>query len=181
MNLSHLCVDYIEQHPTPRMNFLIFLLITKNNIQHRENLSNPFWLHRTISRNQAEPFSTLYWWHRTVSSTQEWTVAVNLYPSCRPLQIDDHKHDDIIKCKSFPSYWPFVRGIHWTPMDSFTKANNAELWCLFMWTWTKGWSNSRGVGDLRGHGPHFDVIVISVETNVHIHVTIRVKGLTHAK
>ena len=28
----------------------------------------------------------------------------------------------------FPRYWPFVRGIHWLPMNSPHKASDAELW-----------------------------------------------------
>ena len=27
-------------------------------------------------------------------------------------------HDDVIKWKNFPRYWPFVRGIHWWLVDS---------------------------------------------------------------
>ena len=26
-------------------------------------------------------------------------------------------HDDVIKWKHFPCYWPFVRGIHWSPVN----------------------------------------------------------------
>ena len=51
------------------------------------------------------------------------------------------EHDDVIKWKHFPRYWPFVREIHrssvnsphndrWTP---HTKASDAELWC-FLWS-----------------------------------------------
>ena len=36
-------------------------------------------------------------------------------------------HNDVIKWKDFPRYWPFVRGIH------STKASDAELWC-FLWS-----------------------------------------------
>ena len=37
-------------------------------------------------------------------------------------------HDDVIKWKHFPRYWPFVRGIHrW---NSRTKAGDAELLCF---------------------------------------------------
>ena len=40
-------------------------------------------------------------------------------------------HDDVIKWKHFPRYWPFVRGIHrWIPL---TKASDAHLWC-FLWS-----------------------------------------------
>ena len=40
----------------------------------------------------------------------------------------DAYHDDVIKRKHFPLYWPFVRGIHrWIP---HTKASDGELWCV---------------------------------------------------
>ena len=42
-------------------------------------------------------------------------------------------HDDVIKWKHFPHYWPFVRWIHWSPVNSHTKASDAELWC-FLWS-----------------------------------------------
>ena len=38
------------------------------------------------------------------------------------------QHDDVIKWKHFPLYWPFVRGIH----RSITEASDAELWS-FLW------------------------------------------------
>ena len=41
------------------------------------------------------------------------------------------KHNDAFKWEHFPRYWPFVRGSHQSPVDSFTKASHAELWCLF--------------------------------------------------
>ena len=39
-------------------------------------------------------------------------------------------HDDVIKWKHFPRYWPFVRGIHGHRGSPRTKASDAEL-CLF--------------------------------------------------
>ena len=43
-------------------------------------------------------------------------------------------HDDVIKWKYFPRYWPFVcgefTGPRWIPR---TKASDAELWC-FLWS-----------------------------------------------
>ena len=40
-------------------------------------------------------------------------------------------HDDIIKWKHFPRYWPFVwAGHRWIPR---TKASDVELWC-FLWS-----------------------------------------------
>ena len=40
----------------------------------------------------------------------------------------DNKHD-VIEWKHFPRYWPFVRGIQWSPVNS----SGAELWC-FLWS-----------------------------------------------
>ena len=42
-------------------------------------------------------------------------------------------HDDVIKWKHFPRYWPFMRGIHRSPVNSRTKASDTELWC-FLWS-----------------------------------------------
>ena len=42
-------------------------------------------------------------------------------------------HDDVMKWKHFPRYWPFVRGIHRSPVNSPHKASDAELWC-FLWS-----------------------------------------------
>ena len=42
-------------------------------------------------------------------------------------------HDDVMTWKHFPCYWPFVRGIHRWPVNSHTKASDAELWG-FLWS-----------------------------------------------
>ena len=46
---------------------------------------------------------------------------------------DKFAHDDVIKWKHFPRNWPFVRGIHRSPVNSPHKASDAELWCL-LWS-----------------------------------------------
>ena len=70
-------------------------------------------------------------------------------------------HDDVIKWKHFPRYWPFVRGIHRPPVNSRIKASDAELWC-FLWAalWINGWVNNREAGDLRRRHAHYDLIVM---------------------
>ena len=40
-------------------------------------------------------------------------------------------HDDVIKWKHFPRYWPFVRGIHRSRWIPHTKANDAEFDVFF--------------------------------------------------
>ena len=41
------------------------------------------------------------------------SVALSLY-----MNITEPLHDDVIKWKHFPRYWPFVRGIHRSPMNT---------------------------------------------------------------
>ena len=41
--------------------------------------------------------------------------------------LSNEGHDDVIKWKYFPHYWPFVRGIHQSPVIPRTKASDAEL------------------------------------------------------
>ena len=43
-------------------------------------------------------------------------------------------HDDVINGKQFPRYWPFVRGIHRSPVNSPHKGrSDADLW-RFLWS-----------------------------------------------
>ena len=68
------------------------------------------------------------------------------------------KHDDVIKWKHFPRYWPFMRGIQRGPR---TKARDAELWFFsLIFIWIDGCINNREAGDLRRYCAHYDVIVM---------------------
>ena len=77
-------------------------------------------------------------------------------------------HDDVIKRKHLPRYWPFVRGIHRSPVNSPQKGQ----WCgvlmlFFICAWINGWVNNREAGDLRGHRAHYDVIVMYLSSACH--------------
>ena len=70
-------------------------------------------------------------------------------------------HDDVIKWKHFPCNWPFLRGIHWSPVNSMHKGPwRGALIFSFICVWVKGWENSREAGDLRRYHAHYDVIVM---------------------
>ena len=69
-------------------------------------------------------------------------------------------HDDVIKWKHFPCYWPFVRGIHWWLVDSPAKCQWHRVLMFSICTWTNGWVNSRDAGGLRCHGAHYDITVM---------------------
>ena len=57
-------------------------------------------------------------------------------------------HDDVIKWKHFPHYWPFVRGIHRSPVNSPHKGqwHGAYMFSLIC-AWINGWVNNREAGD----------------------------------
>ena len=74
---------------------------------------------------------------------------------------DASSHDDVIKWKHFPRYWPFVREIHRSPVNSPHKGQwRGALMFSLICVWLNGWVNSREAGDLRRHRGHYDVNVI---------------------
>ena len=70
-------------------------------------------------------------------------------------------HDDVTKWKHCPRYWPFVRGIHRSPVNSplIVQWRGALMFSLIC-TRINGWVNNRGAGDLRRHCTHYDVTVM---------------------
>ena len=88
-------------------------------------------------------------------------------------------HDDVIKWKHFPHYWPFVRGIHQSPVNSPHKGQwrRALMFCLIC-AWKNGWVKNREAVDLRCHRTHYDVIVMrykmsfmSSKSDLHLHLS----------
>ena len=62
----------------------------------------------------------------------------------------------------FSRYWPFVRGIHRSPVNSRHKGQwRGALVFSLISTRINGWVNNEGVGDLRRYGTHYDVTVMS--------------------
>ena len=71
------------------------------------------------------------------------------------------RHGDVIKWKHFPRYWPFVRVIHRSPVNSPHKGQwrGAFMFTLIC-TRIKGWVNNCETCDLRRYRAHYDVIVM---------------------
>ena len=70
-------------------------------------------------------------------------------------------HDDVIKWKHFPRNWPFVRGIHRSPVNSPHKGQwRAALMFSLICVWINDWINNREAGVLRRHRDHYDAIVM---------------------
>ena len=75
-------------------------------------------------------------------------------------------YDDVIKWKHFPRYWPFVRGIHWSPVGSPHKGQwRGALMFSLICAWTDGLVNNRDAGYLRSHCVHYDVTAMYLFLN----------------
>ena len=75
-------------------------------------------------------------------------------------------YDDVIKWKHFPHYWPFVREIHRSSVNSPHKGQwRGGLIFSLICAWKKVFVNNREAGDLRRHLAHNDVTLMKFVTN----------------
>ena len=88
------------------------------------------------------------WWHRAMHMLSDpiWGWLI---------------HDDVIKWKHFPRCWPFVRGIHRSPVNSPHKGQwRGALMFPLICVRINGWVHNREAGDQRRYRTHYDVIVM---------------------
>ena len=72
-----------------------------------------------------------------------------------------HIHNDVIKWKHFPRYWPFVRGIQRSPVNSPHKGQwRGALMFTLICTRINDWVNNGEGGDMRRYRAHYDVTVM---------------------
>ena len=75
-------------------------------------------------------------------------------------------HDDVIKWNHFPRYWPFVRGIHRSPVNSPHKGQwRGALMFSLICARINGWVNNREAGGSRRHRAHYDITVMLTTRN----------------
>ena len=92
------------------------------------------------------------------SSSEVSTDWHNLGVTCHICEL---WHDDVIKWIHFPRYWPFVRGIHRSTVNSPLKGQwRGALMFSLICGWINGWVNNREAGDLRRYRSHYDVTVM---------------------
>ena len=64
--------------------------------------------------------------------------------------------------ETFPRYWPIVRGIHRLTVNSPHKGQwRGGLMFSLICAWINGRVNNREAGDLRRHGGHYDVTIMT--------------------
>ena len=102
--------------------------------------------------------SMLKWhWKLRLLENEEPPVANG---SCENAFLADH--DDVIKWKHFPRYWPFVRGIHRSAVNYPHKGQwRGALMFSLICTRINGWVNNREAGDSRRHRALYDVTVMN--------------------
>ena len=67
-------------------------------------------------------------------------------------------HDDVIKWKNFPRYWPFVRVIHRSPVNSPYKGQwRGALMFSLICAEINDWVNDGKADDVRRNRVHYDV------------------------
>ena len=89
------------------------------------------------------------------------------------------KHDDVIKWKHFPRNWPFVRGIHRSPVNFPHKGQwRGALMFSLICVWINDWVNNREASDLRRYRAHYDVIVMDATESFSV-VCSKGEGVSH--
>ena len=69
-------------------------------------------------------------------------------------------HDDVIKCKHGPRYWPFVQGIHRSPVNSPHKGQwRGPLMFSLICAWIDDWVNNGEVCELIHYHAHYDIVM----------------------
>ena len=111
----------------------------------------------TRSHVSSVPIQLGYWSSRCGQHNADWTNVGGWYAKLKYTWY----HDDVIKWKHFSRYWPFVRGIHRSPVNSPHKGQwRGALMFSLICAWINGSVNNREAGNLRSHHAHHDVTVM---------------------
>ena len=71
------------------------------------------------------------------------------------------RHDDVIKWKYFPRYWPFVQRIHRSTLNSpHKRQSRGALIFSLLCAWIDNWVNNREIGDFGPDRALYAVIVM---------------------
>ena len=106
--------------------------------------------------------------------------------SCRPRWAPCGPHEpcylgwSVVEWKHFQRYWPFVRGIHRSPMSSPHKGQWRGVSMFYLiCVWTNGWVNNRDASDLRRHRAQYDGTVVTAKFERSIYLVSCVISCVH--
>ena len=110
-----------------------------------------FYIHRNHARINRGRSANIYSRYLSIVSSNNMMVLYNII-----------SHDDVIKWKHFTRYWPFVQGIHRSPVNSPHKGQwRGALMFFFICAWINSWVNNSETGDLRRYRAHYEVTVMN--------------------
>ena len=118
-------------------------------------------IYNTSTQNKTKQQKCVY----IFLGCNDWHSMDDVMPLCMHYwhfmrECTEYRHDDVIKWKHFPRYWPFVWGIHWSSVNPLHKGQwRGALMFSLICDWING-VNNREAGDLRRHCAHCDVIVM---------------------
>ena len=139
-------------------------------------------MERTPSRGRRGKFDSTYWFdendYKRMNSVFCIYLAMILIPGVgisKYTYITWWRH----QMEKNPRYWPFVRGIHRSPVNSPHKGQwRGALMFYLICAWINGWVNNREPGDLRRYRAHYDV-TIPITTHMHVVNTFGSKQNCH--
>ena len=95
-------------------------------------------------------------------ASYEWCMNIEYHAQSNIRTLYNLYDDDVIKWKHFVRYWPFVRGIHRSAVNSPHKGQwRGALMFSLICAWINGCVNDGEAGDLRRHRVHYDVTVMT--------------------
>ena len=137
------------------------LNLTCANYSTCKNPANPHLTHKKHLKSTATPlFVQQLVWLTTKEISKLFITGLLwgewfLFVSQRGSNVE---HDDVIKWKHFPRYWPFVREIHRSPVNFPHKGQwRWALMFTLICARMNGWVNNREAGDLRRYRVHYEV------------------------
>ena len=68
-------------------------------------------------------------------------------------------HDDVLKWKHIPRYWPFFSEILPVTSEFPSQRLVTRGFAVFIWAWTNDWVNNGDAGDLKCHRAHYNVVL----------------------
>ena len=168
---------WLQWHPTPAMiqtlHMSIQTFVISVTSHRRHGFSDPRQLDCSFNTLLRQPTSITVLYHRPMMRKLHWWPVDSPHLMClhslaavTPDKLCGKHfhvitHDDVIKWKHFPRYWPFVRGIQRSPVNSPHKGQwRGVLMFSLICAWINGWIDNREAGNLRRYRAHYDVSVM---------------------
>ena len=138
---------------------------TSTGLQVSINGTSLLWVHWSQGESNIKPFpchGVIIWWKYIFIGPSmigaEETSGYHLYGITQNRPDPWWRH----QMEPFPLYWPFVWGIHQSPVNSPHKGQwRGTLMFSLICAWTNGWVNNRDAADLRRYRDHYDVTVLT--------------------